>query len=676
MKNGSIDCVINKVLLYGAAGTGKSSFLDMITGTPPRNIRVSTSLASRPFQVFHLDTANDDWAMLSLNSRKEILARAAMVPLAEDEDSTPSEDEQEAASHHPHSEGHTEEDLSSTHNSPTPKLQTDQYILQDIATCNDLVLLLEQASQTSKPITAYRKLYLIDLGGHPHFHEILPAFLRRTTLCVFMFKLSEEFATKPTVEFYDNSGHPVGTPFQSSHTNEQLLKHCLRTLHTHRASSKSEGKASRVMVVGTHRDKEVECTTESREEKNRKLAEILLPPFKDEVLFFNAYSDELIFPVNTKDPQEDDVATVQKIRQLILTASNPNPVRVPLQYFALEILLEEASKSLKRGILSIEECLQVARELHFDKHTLALALQFLNDLSVVLYFPEVLEGVVFADPQVLLDKVMELVQASNQTIDTSYAHSAEWKIFIDHALFDLEFLYQKEFQRHYVSGLFSPTDLVKLFRRLLVIADFSEGKLFMPALLPVLEEEKVHKHRVSADSPAAALALDFPLGGPRLGTFCTLACFLVSHHNQFPCPWKIVLLPGSNTPACLYRNCVKYSVPRFPGTVTLIDTFTHFEVHVNTSPRVVSKLCNQVRQAIFTGLKQATLTLGYNDSIPSAATLCPCSVGSVHIARTADGVWTCIKDPAMFGDLETQQLIWEDYSPVTFSKGMYAIMIM
>ena len=196
----------------------------------------------------------------------------------------------------------------------------------------------------------------------------------------------------------------------------------------------------------------------------------------------------------------------------------------------------------------------------------------------------------------------------------------------------------------------------------------------MPALLPVLEEEKVHKSRVAADSPAAALALDFPLGGPRLGTFCTLACFLVSNSNQSPRPWKVVLLPGSNTPACLYRNCVRYSVPRFPGTITVIDTFTHFEVHVHTSPKVVSKLCSQVRQAIFAGLKQATLTLGYNNSIPSAATLCPCSVGSAHIATTANSVWTCSKEPARFGDLEPQHLIWEDNSTTAPSKGMFVIL--
>ena len=107
---------------------------------------------------------------------------------------------------------------------------------------------------------------------------------------------------------------------------------------------------------------------------------------------------------------------------------------------------------------------------------------------------------------------------------------------------------------------------------------------------------------------------------------------------------------------------MQYSVPRFPSTVTLINTFTHFEVHVKTSPKVVSKLCSQVRQAIFTGLKQATHALGYNSSTPLPAILCPCSVGDTHIATIADGVWTCTEVCENFGDLGIQHHIWEECS--------------
>ncbi|ORU94809.1 MAG: hypothetical protein A6F72_09240 [Cycloclasticus sp. symbiont of Poecilosclerida sp. N] len=554
-----------------------------------------------------------------------------------------------------------------------PSQLHQQDLLKTISTCDGLVQLVEQCSRTGEAITTYRKIIFIDSGGQPQFHEMLPAFLRRMNLYVFVFKLSEELATKPVVEYYDISGESVGTPYQSAHTNEQLLQHCLRTLHTHRASSECTDKPSRIMVVGTHRDLEGECTTETRADKNKKLASLLLPAFKDEVTYSNLAEREFIFAVNAKDPQPQDKALAKDVQRLVLTECCPEPVKVPLRYYCLEIILEEASQTLGRGVLSIDECLEAAAELHFDKHTLDAALEFLDEISIVFYFPEVLEGVVFTDPQVLLDKATELVEKIHglRKVNSSSkigVFSGEWQAFKEHALFSLSFLSHESFQKHYVPGLFTPVELVKLFRRLLVVADFTAAKYFMPALLEVLEEGEVCEHRVPGDSPAAALALDFPLGGPRLGTFCTLTCFLVSHHNQFPCPWEIELVPHSNTPACLYRNCIQFSIRGFPGRVTLIDTFTHFEVHVSTASKVCGKLCSSVRQAILAGLKKAMLTLGYNNCTPSLALVCPCGVGGAHMASMGNGLWTCKLDTNNWGDLEPSHHVWEDSTSRTKGK--------
>ena len=674
-----MDSLINKVVLYGAAGTGKSSFMEIVVDNPPPAIRRSTPLAARPTSVFQIDSTHS-WRKLTPQQRRELLAKAIGQDNGEDESSDSdsiSSDEEEAVN----TEVLTTEGLSSTQDAdPNPRLQPIALpptsprvprsstslpdrnpLLQSIAAYGDLVQLVEQCSRTGETITSYRKVIFVDSGGQPQFHEMLPVFLRRMTLYVFVFKLSEELATKPVVEYYNSKGEVVGTPYQSAQTNEQLFQHCLRTLHTHRTTSGSECKSSRIMIVGTHRDREGECTTETRTDKNKKLASLLLPAFKDEVIYSNLAENEFIFAVNAKDPQPQDKVLVRDVQHLILSDCSPNPVEVPLRYYCLELVLEEASQTLGRGVLSIDECLEAASQLHFDKHTLDAALEFLDEISVLFYYPGVLEGVVFTDPQVLLDKATEPVEKiySLRKV-TSGSKTSEWQEFKDHALFTLTLLDDSAFQKHYVAGLFTPVELVKLFRRLLIIADFSATKYFMPALLEVLEEDKVCEHRVPDDSPAAALGLDFPLGGPRHGTFCTLICFLVSLNNQFPCPWEIVLRRKSVTPACLYRNCIQFSLPGYPGTVTLIDTFSHFEVHVTTAEKVAGELCMIVRRAIFTGLKKAHFTLGYSDCTPSPAVLCPCGEGSVHIATVGKDFWICKEDPNTYGDLTARQLVWEE----------------
>ena len=686
MKQGHVESQVNKVLLYGAAGVGKSSFMDAIVGNPPAQIRRSTPLAARPVTVFQVDMSHKKWEKLSPKQRKEILVKAAMSnywrreeDLSSDDDSISDEEETEehtvsvnneaqhnSSSQDPHHTPHPEEDLSPSN--PVPSNDTSQpdkaAILKSISKCDDLVQLMEECSKTGDSITIYRKVILIDSGGQPQFHEILPVFLRRMGLYMFVFKLSEELATKPTVEYFGESGKALGTPFKSAHTNEQLLQHCLRTLHTHRSISEEK---SRVMIIGTHRDKEEECTTETRKEKNQKLASIILPSFKDEVTYSNQAESEFIFAVDAKDPQAQDKDLVKDIRHLILTKCCPKPVKVPLRYFCLEIILEEMTEDLSRGVFSIDECLEAAAELHFDRHTLDAALQFLDQISVVLYFPEVLEGVLFTNPQVLLDKATELVEEM-YILRSVPIVTYESVAFRDHALFTLEFLQQQCFQNHYLPGVFSPVELVKLFKKLLIFAEMRDGKLFMPALLRVLEDDKVCECRVAGDSPAAALALDFPLGGPRHGTYCTLTCFLVSHNNQFPCAWEVVLQPHSNVPVCLYRNCIRFSVPDFPGSVTLIDTFTHFEVHVSCKDsEVCIELCHLVRQAILTGVKTATHTLGYKNCTPSQAVVCPCEVGTAHVATVGRGLWICKQDKEKYGKLSANQLVWEE--SVSRKKG-------
>ena len=703
MKQGHVKSQINKALLYGAPGTGKSSSMDLFVGNPPRQARITTPLAACPITMIQMGITSKEWKKLHPKERKEILARAIHAQLHASDtnsgedceasaNSGESSDSDEMSMTPEHKEARSKEDKSTrdvhprvhpaTPSSPTsaskPKKGShskEKISLPSLGTHDELTKLLDGISKSDdlEALSVFRKVKLIDSGGQPQFHEVLPVFLRRMSLYIFVFKLSEELATKPMVEYFGEDGKRVGTPYRSPQSNEQLLKHCLRTLHTHRSSPDTKGECSKIMIVGTHRDEEHLCTTETREEKNKKLEELLLPMFKEEVIYYNLAENKLIFPVNAKNPEELDKDTARDIQSVVLTKCMPNPIDVPLRYFSLEIILEEVSLSLDRGVLSKEECLRAADKLFFNEHTLDAALQFLDEISSVFYFPEVLDGVVFTNPQVLLDKVTELVEITfclreNVGCKTLRALSGSWQKFKDHGIVSLDLLQEKEFNKHYVPDIFTPVDLVKLFRKLLIIADFSASEYIMPALLPVLETEKVHKYRVSKDSLVSPLALDFPLGGPRLGTYCSLTCFLVSNDNQFPCPWKIVLLPRSNTPACLNRNCTQFMVPGFPGSVTLIDTFFHVEIHVDdTAEKVCSKLCSFVSQAVFAGLKKAMIVLGYNNSIPSKALLCPCGAKDPHVATFGDGLWICSRDNKVFGDLTPRHLLWcdqPDHSPM------------
>ena len=96
MKLGYVESRIGKMLVYGACGTGKSSFMDLMVGNPQKNIRKSTPLAARPVAIFQLGVSNEKkWAKLSEKERKEILVQALMSMQSQQDQEEMSESEEE-----------------------------------------------------------------------------------------------------------------------------------------------------------------------------------------------------------------------------------------------------------------------------------------------------------------------------------------------------------------------------------------------------------------------------------------------------------------------------------------------------------------------------------------------------------------------------------------------------
>jgi len=255
-------------------------------------------------------------------------------------------------------------------------------------------------------------------------------------------------------------------------------------------------------------------------------------------------------------------------------------------------------EALERSVMSRDECFEAARRLHFDEESFDAALDYLDELNVIFYYRDILRKVVFCDPQVLVDKLSELVKANHQVRegfeeDLRVARTGEWQKFQDHGLVTVEFLAEEAFSKHYVAGLFTPIELVKLFRKLLILADFSESEYFMPCLLQSLDSKEEAVNCIALSSLAAPLVLLFPDSEPLLGVFCSLMVFLLSSDNHFPSPWKL-LLNSHRTPVCLYRNCVKFAIPQYPGTITLLDSFTFFEVHIACPIKCAADVCPEL----------------------------------------------------------------------------------
>ena len=279
MKHGHIRAWLYKLLLYGPAGSGKTSMKEMILGNPPPVDRTSTPLAMRPTTVYRINLDGKEWTKITtLEERRAFLARAliqsapdlvsrllatrrkeassssvssvAVSQVQSKDQASPDQgkpprldDQPPSASLQPASldRGESDEDTDS---------EVDD-ILESISTDRELVKLMGQLSTTVDPLAFFRLIQMIDAGGRPQFHEILPIFLQNLSFYVFVFRLCDDLAKHPVIEFYVD-GKPVGSSFTSAQSIEQLLQHCVRCIHSHRSPTGSESECPQIMVIGTH----------------------------------------------------------------------------------------------------------------------------------------------------------------------------------------------------------------------------------------------------------------------------------------------------------------------------------------------------------------------------------------------------------------------------------------
>ena len=678
MKHGHILLDLDKILMFGIAGSGKTSTLAVLLGLAPPDIRCSTPLMKRPITVmFMCVNEKMEWEEKTPEQMREIVAEviSSRVPKQHtvvQSDASPASPDQQSShttpslSRQPTAEK-TSSSTSEAAGKSTPsseKKTTDQVqseegvsldsILKSTEVDEGFVSSINSGRTFLEAIVRLRQLLIVDSGGQPEFLETMPVFLNGASKFVYVMKAHEKLEKRTMVQYFKDN--KLVWEFPASHTNEDTLKQCTRTMRSLNAKN-PKIPLSKMMFLATHRDmvsdKELPGVLECL---HKRLKKILLPEFKEQLIFCDPTGKDFIFTLNAKIPEDKDRECGQAIREcLSKSEEGREPVKVPLRWYALYQKLLEIMNGLGKKVLSREQCRQVAESMEMDDGSCEEALNFFNSLNMLFYFPTILPNLVFIEPQMLLDKVSELVDETYHMRqgDKLQPMVGERLKFREYGQVTEKFL--SEFKSHYEPLLFTPKELITLLRGLLVLADLSEGVYFMPCLLRVESSEVVTKHRMSKEK---ALALRFPDGGPLMGMFCCTVAYLLSPDNTHPCPWKVVE-NEAGTPECLHRNVIEFQIPKKAGTISLIDHFTHFEIHICTHPKKAGELWKLVHDGVFAGLKKAGKTIGYTNNTPIPAIVCPAHLATPHPATVDGSVWTCSQMSKKFGDIpEDDPIPW------------------
>ena len=696
MKHGHVNVNVVKVIVEGSAGVGKTCLTHLLLDKPPPQERQSTGCAERSIQVIQVGKEGGEWNEFSTNEFQKIIAEA--VPVLYKELETKRQRLEDMDKVLPNLE--LEEDKKEVGNEKAGSFGKEGRIIEqenqqkgdvgqgkkekhtvgsdaskaaiDQVKAKKLIQLV-QSGTASHRLMDMELIYLIDTGGQQSFWDLIPIFACDTSATLFVHRLCETLDEHPLNNLFQG-GEQVGPSQRATLTTTQAFKTMLQSLDQEEARQK--GGQSKIITIGTHRDLAGDCT-ETLEEKNKKFAAIVLDHFQSHVVYRNEGLKEIVFPLNTKAPEEEDKKEARKIRASIEKGATQH--KIPIWWFILQLILEHLADRLGRGVLSKDDCLQVSNSLGFSEGELNAALVFFDKLNIFLYKEKVLPAAVFTDPQVPLDKLSRLVEKQHHLkaaeADPSraadLAMTGDWLNFRDRGVLTLNFL--EEFKFHYVAEVFTPSDFLLLLEKLLVISSLSPTEYFFPAVLSMTPESALHQFLASHRTTGiAALAVQFLTGWAPPGVYCCSVC-----HLQSLSGWRVANKSPTtsssrkDTPQLprITRNFITFTKPGRPGSVTFIDNTAFFVVCVNMDTRKMERdelaeLCQAVRREVFAAVEAGLENTHHRSSHPLPAFLCPrqsesCST-DLHTAHLSDSKkqWICYMNTDEYANLTPDQTLW------------------
>ena len=520
------------------------------------------------------------------------------------------------------------------------------------------ILKLMETSLGFRRLLDVHWVHFIDSGGQEEFLQILPAFVRNISLQMLIFKLSEQLRSIPTVEYYnkDGKGYEIG---HFTLTNEEMLLKAAKMSLFHQSEVSlpysdmvSDHPEPKIIVVGTFKDQV--NTTEGIHKKNDRLREVL-QSYRDHLI--PRSEKEIIYPVNARlagqGEKEDPVAS--ELRHAIERYSPRLKMKIPLRWYLLELELRKLGL-----ILSKSRCWEIAQRLQFDsEEALEVALRYLHEANLFLYYPDILDSVVFVNSKALLDVITQLFELHIDLRDRDECDivSDDDFRFRKQAIFRACTLSDCSTKAEYDKKVLPDEDLAKLLQHRLIIANIStevpEHKYFMPSLLPIHENlQECRPCETAADS----LHIIFPEDCTPNGLFCAMQVQLLSRND--PLQWRIIAPQPTDQ---IHKNCIQFSIGDSIGDdsiiVTAINVNTHFEVHPHAA--CPPDILPHILRCIDESLHKACATFSYK-TLHEFAFSCVCGKAPPHSAVfVQEGLTkTCVMNPHEPEPLSSKQIPW------------------
>ena len=698
MAEGVVECKSIILLLIGVAGSGKSSFKRVLFNEDLDVVRDSTPLAEpavRAVSTVMATASQTEWVQYSLpeilvnfslnrtpkkNADEINVNRSPISPLphsrdreiSSDSDPVPSSNLSDRNDESLSADGVEEVILQQPVPVQIDNTETEQLLLHSKLRTNETVRdickrICQKSVTTLIDFQGRTWIYVIDSGGQPQFQELLPLFIKSASAVAFFVKVNERLDDFPKVQYFSRNKEQ-GESYEYSLTHRQVLQSSFHTIQS-RQDASGDQEYAQLFFIGTFRDKVSNCD-ENIESKNASIRSMIenYECLRENVRLYQG--NDLLFPINAQKPDENDhdVANLFK-RRVTEQSENSKSFGVPVKWFLFEQIIQEMSKVNNRQVFSMAECTEIASWLHIDTDNLHVALEYLTRHNILTWFRSFLPDVVFTSSQVILDKLSEVVKLSYvlcNNINPENTYTRDFLRGISYGVYDFKHYgyvtvkILKQFEKHYTTN-FTPSDLLTIWVKLLVVALDSRGRYFMPCILRSLSEKELCPYRLQkedAPSPLVICCHDKLIFPP--GIFSCLISYLCNISQ-----WNV--LKSGNYPKCFFKNCVQLRCNRIK--ITLIYCHNFIEVYPvwlgskKSLPKLI-KDCELIGTTILQGLLEAAKLQNYVHFSPKYGVLCPYKHKDLFPPHAAlmyednDMHYHCTEDEDVCEKLVGKQLFW------------------
>ena len=515
----------------------------------------------------------------------------------------------------------------------------------------------EKYEEKSRQISQdnHAMLHIIDTGGQPEFHEILPALITGPAINLLVFKLTEDLRSRYHITYRSPTGE--SQPYETSLTHEEVIFRSLASIAclrqntigwSFKESPLDDDSEPAAFLIATHRDQvDNSKVTEVNEQLKAKIQKSKL--FHENLVQF-ASPDQLIHAIDTTY----DILEIDELRNMLhkVISNKFQELSIPVSWCTFSVKLRKINKSLH----DINSCYKLALECGItDKEDFMFALWFLHHrVGSIMYYPEVagLKDIVITDLQLIFDRITHLI-TSCFTFKSS-----------GNAALENEFRTTGRFTEDDILKLskksddpLSPVILVSLLRHLHIVAGPMSIKndqkyYFMPCALKPAAIEEEQRDELACPGP---LLIYFECGYCPVGVFCCLVVHLLSKTQLSEMNWTLHHTPH-------FRNKITFRIGKFYHLVTLVCRATYLEIWAD--PTISTVPFYEIYQTLDKAIKKVTQSLHYmyksHHFFGFPCTTCHCSPPHPAICEYDDPVAAkCVQGGEVML-LGMQHTIWFD----------------